>query len=118
MTTTHAPVDPVEETTSSFEDARREYEANLSPSDRIAYEAGLREGVAQSLCSQLVYDARTNAGLAQTDLADRAGTRQAVISHIENGQVPTIQMLLRIADAVGQPLSLRIGDAEVTHAAG
>ncbi|MGL5857222.1 MAG: helix-turn-helix domain-containing protein [Angustibacter sp.] len=55
----------------------------------------------------LVYNARAAARLSQTELARRAGTRQAVISAIENGaQAPGGVMLARIAHALGGTLSI------------
>ena len=56
----------------------------------------------------MVYSARTAARLSQTELAHRAGTRQSVISAIENGaQIPGGLMLGRIARALGGESSHR-----------
>jgi DNA-binding XRE family transcriptional regulator len=59
--------------------------------------------------AELVYNARTGAGLSQTELARRAGTRQAVISATENGaQAPGGIILTRIAHAIGGTLTIAV----------
>ena len=45
-----------------------------------------RAGIERDLAlGQLIYDLRTAAGLSQRALADRMGTRQSVISRLEEG---------------------------------
>ena len=58
--------------------------------------------------AQKVYDLRTRAGLSQSELADRVGTRQSVISRIEDADYDghSLKLLKRIADVLG--LELRI----------
>lgn len=71
---------------------------------RLTEEARVNAAVAQ-----LIYDARTRAGLSQTELAERIGTRQSVISRLEDadyeGHSPN--MLQRIAAALGQCVEIR-----------
>jgi transcriptional regulator with XRE-family HTH domain len=56
----------------------------------------------------LVRERRRAHGLSQTELAIRAGTRQATISRIENGhEVPTVDRLDRLLTALGERLELR-----------
>jgi ribosome-binding protein aMBF1 (putative translation factor) len=60
--------------------------------------------------AQLVYDARTGAGLTQRQLADRIGTKQSVIARLEDADYEghSLSMLKRIADAVGKRLEIRL----------
>jgi ribosome-binding protein aMBF1 (putative translation factor) len=77
---------------------------------RVEYDAASVEAEARLQLAELVYSARTAAGLSQTELARRAGTRQAVISAIENGaQAPGGVMLSRIAHALGGTLRIDAG---------
>lgn len=59
--------------------------------------------------AQLVYDARTRAGLTQKQLAQRIGTQQPVIAKLENAdyQGHSLTMLRKVAAALGQRLELR-----------
>lgn len=55
---------------------------------------------------------RREAGLTQTELADRMGTTQAAISKIEGGRtLPSLVVLDRFAKATGKPLTLTLGEA-------
>lgn len=94
-------------TTTPWEQVEAEFLAAMSDKERAEYDAGLIEAEARLQLAELVYDARTTAGLSQTELAARAGTRQGVISAIENGaQVPSGIMLARIANALGKHVGL------------
>jgi len=54
--------------------------------------------------AQIVYDARTEAGLTQKQLAERCGTQQSVISRIEDADYygHSLSLLKRIAEALGR----------------
>jgi ribosome-binding protein aMBF1 (putative translation factor) len=94
-------------TTTPWEQVRNESLAAMTETERAEYDAGAIEAEARLQLADLVYNARTGAGLSQTELARRAGTRQAVISAIENGaQAPGGVMLARIAHALGGTLSI------------
>jgi transcriptional regulator with XRE-family HTH domain len=56
------------------------------------------------------YDARNAAGLTQKELADFVGTKQPVISQLEDAEYEghSLSMLKRIADALNQRLEIRI----------
>jgi ribosome-binding protein aMBF1 (putative translation factor) len=56
--------------------------------------------------AQKVYDLRRKAGLTQKQLADRASTKQSVISRIEDADYDghSLALLKRIADACGSEL--------------
>jgi transcriptional regulator with XRE-family HTH domain len=57
---------------------------------------------------ELLRERRLAHGLSQRQLALRAGTRQATISRIENGQeVPTVARLDQLLIALGERLELR-----------
>lgn len=81
------------------EDARRVYDAAVS-----AFDAEMSER--EQLGAQLAA-ARKARGLTQPDLSALTGIQQAEISRIERGAGnPTAATLLRLADALGQRLTL------------
>lgn len=93
--------------TTSWEDARDQALAAMTAAERSEYDAAAIEAEARLLLAELVYSARAAAGISQSELARRAGTRQGVISAIENGaQAPGGVMLARIAHALGGTLSI------------
>src|SRR5882724_6877940 len=59
--------------------------------------------------AQLIYEARNKAGLSQAELAERIGTKQSVISRLEDADYEghSLSMLQRIAAALGQCLEIR-----------
>jgi transcriptional regulator with XRE-family HTH domain len=83
----------------------------------IGEDEELREMVRQEVWNaeigQLIYDARTKAGLTQKQLADRLGTTQSVISRLESADYAghSLSMLQRIAEALGQKVELRLSAA-------
>jgi ribosome-binding protein aMBF1 (putative translation factor) len=94
-------------TTTPWRQVQAEALATMNDAERAEYDAAAEEEEARLHLAEMVYNARTAAGLSQTELARRAGTRQSVISAIENGaQIPGGLMLERIARALGG--SLRI----------
>jgi ribosome-binding protein aMBF1 (putative translation factor) len=64
--------------------------------------AALAEARLQFEVGQVVYDARTQAGLTQAQLARRIGTTQSVISRLEDADYGghSLSMLRRIARAL------------------
>ena len=71
---------------------------------RLSEEARVNATVAQ-----LIYAARTKAGLSQAELAERIGTKQSVISRLEDADYEghSLSMLHRIAAALGQGIEIR-----------
>src|SRR5712692_6447495 len=71
---------------------------------RLTAEARVNAAVAQ-----LIYAARTKAGLSQAELAERIGTRQSVISRLEDAAYEghSLNLLQRIAAALGQSVEIR-----------
>ena len=67
-------------------------------------EAGVNAHIAQ-----LIYDARTAAGLTRAELAKLIGAQQPVIARLEDAdyQGHSLTMLQRIAEALNQRLELR-----------
>lgn len=60
--------------------------------------------------AQIIFDARAAAGLTQQQLADLIGTKQPVISQLENADYEgqSLAMLERIADALHLEVQLRL----------
>lgn len=86
--------------------------AAMTLDERARFNAALEEEEARLRVAEIVYQARSAAGLTQAALAERVGTKQSVISAIENGsQMPTIPTLRRIARAVDRTLSIELAAA-------
>jgi transcriptional regulator with XRE-family HTH domain len=64
---------------------------------------------------QAVYDRRTELGLSQAQLAERAGMTQPQISNIEQaGGTPTLPLLRRLAKALDAQLTIDLDDDDST----
>ena len=74
---------------------------------RLTEEARVNAAVAQ-----LIYDSRQSAGLSQAELAERIGSKQAVISRLEDADYDghSLTMLQRIAAALGKQISIEFQD--------
>lgn len=61
--------------------------------------------------AQLIYDARTEAGLTQGQLAELIGTSQPTIARLEDADYEghSLAMLQRIAAALHRPLQISFG---------
>jgi ribosome-binding protein aMBF1 (putative translation factor) len=59
--------------------------------------------------AQMIYDARTEAGLTQQELAKAVGTTQSVISQLESAEYQghSLSMLQRIAKALNRRVEVR-----------
>jgi ribosome-binding protein aMBF1 (putative translation factor) len=77
-------------------------------------EAGYEEVAADFEVAQLIYDARTAAGLTQKQLADRIGTTASAISRLEDADYEghTLAMVRRVAAGLGMRLMLRFEPQE------
>ena len=71
--------------------------------------ARIEEEEANLDIAQLVYDARTHAGLTQAQLAKRVGTTQPVIARLEDADYRghSLRMLRRIAAALKKDVEIR-----------
>jgi ribosome-binding protein aMBF1 (putative translation factor) len=73
----------------------------------------VKTGIAQAKINfevaQMIYDARTKAGLSQSELAALIGSKQPVIARLEGADYEghSLTMLQRIAAALEQRLELR-----------
>ena len=73
----------------------------------------IKAGIAQAKINlevaQMIYDARTKAGLSQAELAALIGSKQPVIARLEDADYEghSLTMLHRIAAALDQRLELR-----------
>src|SRR5439155_13993102 len=69
--------------------------------------------------ARLIYQARTKAGLTQAQLARVIGTKQPVISQLEdaNYRGHSLTMLRRIADALGKRLRIEFVDRRARRSA-
>lgn len=76
----------------------------IDPNDTEVIEA--REQIA---VAQLIYDVRNEAGLTQKELADLIGTRQSVISRLEDADYEghSLPMLRKIANALDRRIEMR-----------
>lgn len=81
--------------------------------DDTARREAVEKAVEDALVGQMIYDIRTQAGLTQKQLAELAGTDQAVISRLEDADYEghTMSMLRRIAKALGKRVEVRFVDA-------
>jgi ribosome-binding protein aMBF1 (putative translation factor) len=77
---------------------------------RLTEEARVNARVAQ-----MIYEARQKARLSQAELAERVGTRQGVISRLEDADYEghSLSMLLKIAAALGKQINIEFRN---THA--
>lgn len=80
----------------------------------VGDDAELRHMIAEetlnAAVARMIYDARTNAGLTQRELADLVGTKQPVIARLEDADYAghSLAMLSRIAKALQQALIVRL----------
>lgn len=70
----------------------------------------LKEASLNAELAQLLYQARTQAGLTQQQLADRIGTKQSVIARLEDAEYEghSLSMLQKIARALDQRLEIHL----------
>jgi len=81
--------------------------AKYPPEDRKEYDRAYAAATLAGQLAELVYSLRTRTGLTQTELARRMGTTQSSIARIESGGgLPTLDVLSRLAHAIGSTLRL------------
>ena len=69
--------------------------------------AAYEEARASLLLGQIVHDRRTDLGLTQAELAERAGMTQPQLSRLESGgATPTVPLLARLAAALDAELDI------------
>jgi ribosome-binding protein aMBF1 (putative translation factor) len=84
-----------------------ELRAKYPPEDPAEYDRAYAAAALAGELAELVHNLRDRAGLTQAELARRMGTTQSSIARIESGgSLPTVEMLARLARAMG--ISLRL----------
>lgn len=70
----------------------------------------VKEASLNATVAQLIYDARSKAGLTQQQLAVRIGTQQSVIARLEDADYEghSLSMLQRIACALNQRVEINL----------
>jgi predicted transcriptional regulator len=70
----------------------------------------VRESSLNAQVSQIIYDARKQAGLTQQQLADLVGTTQSVIARLEDADYEghSLSILARIAAALNQKVEIKM----------
>jgi len=92
-----------------YEEKMRQLEAKWTPDEKAQYEAAGAEAELGLRMAEMVWQARTDAGLTQAQLASRMGVSQSHISALEGGgTVPTLATLARIAAAVGRRVDVEL----------
>ena len=85
-----------------YDEKMRQLEAEWTPEQKTQYEAAGAEAELSLRMAEMVWQARTDAGLTQAQLAARMGVSQSHISALEGGgTVPTLATLAKVAAAVG-----------------
>lgn len=96
----------------SFDDLKNEVDASYTPAQYVEYTEAKSEVDAQIALAELVYTMRTQAGISQTELARRMGTKQPFVSDLERGgRTPTVATLNRVARATGNRLRIVVEPA-------
>ncbi|MBD2243521.1 helix-turn-helix transcriptional regulator [Nostoc sp. FACHB-888] len=77
-------------------------------------EAMVAEASINAEVAQLIYEARTKAGLTQKQLAELVGTKQPVIARLEDADYEghSLSMLQKIAHALNQRLVIHLTPLE------
>ncbi|MBD2499666.1 helix-turn-helix domain-containing protein [Anabaena azotica] len=77
-------------------------------------EAMVVEASINAEVAQLIYEARTKAGLTQKQLAELVGTKQPVIARLEDADYEghSLSMLQKIAHALNQRVVIRLTPLE------
>ncbi len=77
-------------------------------------EAMVAEASINALVAQLIYEARTKAGLTQKQLAELIGTKQPVIARLEDADYEghSLSMLQKIARALNQRVTIHLTPIE------
>lgn len=92
-----------------YRTARAQRQAALTDEQSQTYEQAYHDAGRAMDLAELVYTARTEAGLTQTQLAEAMSTSQSAVAAWENGaRTPGIDALERLAAACGKRLHITI----------
>ena len=98
----------------SWSEIKSQRRAGMSPQERAESEVRAARLATALRVGMAIRDAREEGGLTQTELAARMGVAQSALSRIEAGRANiTLEMLTRIATALGAPLTMKLGGGEV-----
>ena len=101
VATSSGPVD--------YRTARAQRQATLTDEQHQAYKQAYHDAGRAMDLAELVYAARTEVGLTQTQLATAMGTSQSAVAALETGaRTPGIDALERLAAACGKRLHITI----------
>ena len=93
----------------TWDEVREKKWSAMTSDEQAEYLALAPEVRAELDAAELVYEARSAAGLTQADLAARMGIRQGCVSVLERGEwVPTVSTLARVVEATGKRLQLTL----------
>lgn len=94
-----------------WEDVKAETWASMTPAERREAQALAPQVEIELRAAELIYRARIDAGMTQSQLAKKAGTTQSYVSALETGvRTPTLAMLARIIAATGKRVVLTMKD--------
>lgn len=76
----------------------------------LELQEAIREASLNARVAQMIYGARTQAGLTQQQLAALIGTKQSVIARLEDADYEghSLSMLQRIAQALNQRVEIQL----------
>ncbi len=84
-----------------------EYEKELLKNPAVRQE--LEETALEYEIARLIIEARIKRGFTQKELAAALGTKQSVISRVENARtMPSLAFLKRLADVLGYSLQVQL----------
>ena len=95
--------------TDALEYIRKKYGGNSE------FEEGVSKARSDLMVGKIIYEARQEAGLTQTELANLVGTTQSVISRLEDADYEghSLPMLNRIAEALNKRLEIQFSPVEM-----
>jgi ribosome-binding protein aMBF1 (putative translation factor) len=104
-------------TESKTTDAVRILDSMIGPDPKV--QQAMEQARVNAAVAQLIYQARTDAGLTQRQLATLAGTKQPVIARLEDADYEghSLFMLQRIAAALNQRLEIKFAPRQQKKAA-
>ena len=96
----------------TYDEAFAETWQKWTPEQRAEFEAAGDEAELSLLLAEIVYRARTEAGMTQAELARAMGVSQSHVSALEGGGVvPTIRTLAKVAKATRRHLRIELDAA-------
>ncbi len=92
----------------------RDVRRRFPPEDPDAYTAAYADATLAGELGELLHDLRVEAGLSEGELAARTGVDEDEVVRAEEGGSPvSVAYLDRVARALGRPMAVVAGDAEI-----